>query len=483
MLFNSIDYLIFLPVVVAIYFRTPARWRWACLLFASYVFYAAWKPGYLILIVLSTVVDYCAGIALDSPTLRWNRRLVLVGSLVSNLGLLFFFKYFDFFTTSLNGIIASMGSSGTLPTLELILPVGISFYTFQTLSYTIDVYRRERKAERHFGIFALYVSFFPQLVAGPIERSTHLLPQFQRTHRFEYARVASGMRLMLWGFFKKIVIADRLALLVNGVYAEPGIYPGPVLVLATLFFAFQIYCDFSGYSDIAIGTARLMGFDLMQNFRSPYFSQSLTEFWQRWHISLSTWFRDYLYIPLGGNRGSAARTRVNLMIVFLLSGIWHGAQWTFLLWGAFHGAVLVVERQFRGTPFASRFGAGGRLGVVLRTSLCFVLVVFSWVFFRAASISQAFEIIARIPVDWHVAAAVRPFLQSLPSDYPAGHLLISLCAMVPLLAIEFQIRQTSFSDWLEARPGLVRWLVYYGLFGMIALIGESGSNQFIYFQF
>lgn len=342
MLFNSLEFLLFFPVVVALYFATPARYRWILLLAASYYFYAAWKAEYLVLIIGSTVVDYWAGLRMGRHETRTGRRPFLIASVVTNLGVLFTFKYFNFFNDSVRAVLDRANIFYDVPAFELLLPVGISFYTFQSLSYSIDVYRGQKTPERHLGIFALYVAFFPQLVAGPIERSTHLLPQFFEQHRFEYDRAVDGLRLILWGFFKKLVIADRLAIYVNEVYGNPGAHSGGAIALATYFFAFQIYCDFSGYSDIAIGSARVMGYDLMDNFRRPYFAKSIREFWSRWHISLSTWFRDYVYVPLGGSRVATWVWYSNLMIVFLVSGLWHGANWTFVVWGGLHGTYMVV---------------------------------------------------------------------------------------------------------------------------------------------
>lgn len=303
----------------------------------------SWKPEFIILIILSTIIDYFAGLKIYGSKSIKIKRLFLCFSIISNLGLLFAFKYFNFFSDSFRALLQQFSIPMDPITLKVILPVGISFYTFQTMSYTIDVYREKIGAQKHLGIFAVYVSFFPQLVAGPIERATNLLPQFFEKHNFEYKRAADGLKLMLWGFFKKVVVADRLSSIVNIVYNDPTSFTGTPLILATIFFAFQIYCDFSGYSDIAIGAAQIMGFRLMDNFKRPYFSRSISEFWKRWHISLSTWFKDYLYIPLGGNRVAIPRWYANLFIVFLVSGLWHGANWTFVIWGALHGIYLILE--------------------------------------------------------------------------------------------------------------------------------------------
>ncbi|MCA9886173.1 MAG: MBOAT family protein, partial [Anaerolineae bacterium] len=322
--FISIAYIVFFIVVAFIYFRLPQQQRWILLLVASYFFYAYWEVTYLILIVFSTFVDYFVArlIGATPQDNQVRRRALITISLLINLGTLFVFKYFNFFADSLNDLLIQLGLNTNLATLEILLPVGISFYTFQSMSYTIDVYRGHIQPEKHFGVFATYIAFFPQLVAGPIERAGNMLPQFFEDHRFDYARIVSGLRLMLWGAFKKVVIADRIAEYVNTIYGRPEDYTGTVLILGTLLFAFQIYCDFSGYSDIAIGTARIFGFDLMTNFRQPYLSRSFREFWRRWHISLSTWFRDYVYIPLGGNRVPFSRNILNLLIVFVVSGLW-----------------------------------------------------------------------------------------------------------------------------------------------------------------
>jgi D-alanyl-lipoteichoic acid acyltransferase DltB (MBOAT superfamily) len=331
MQFNSAEYLIFLPVILGVYFSIPHRWRQLLLLGAIYYFYMAWKVEYVVLLLASILIDYSLALWIEKARSKRHQRLLLIASLSTNLGLLFAFKYFNFFNVATHDLLGFFNIFYTIPTLQLLLPVGISFYTFQTMSYTIDVYRGELKAERSLVRFALYVSFFPQLVAGPIERAERLLPQFMIRYDFDEQRVASGLRRIAWGFFKKVVIADKAAVIVDAIYQDPTTHSGLTLLFATYLFAFQIYCDFSGYSDIAIGTARLFGFDLMENFRQPYLSKSITEFWRRWHISLSTWFRDYLYIPLGGNRVGKGRLYINLLLVFVVSGLWHGASWTYVI--------------------------------------------------------------------------------------------------------------------------------------------------------
>jgi alginate O-acetyltransferase complex protein AlgI len=486
MLFNSLAFLVFFPVVVALYFATPYRLRWILLLAASYYFYASWKPEYLLLIIFSTLVDYGAALGMGAARSQARRTAFLVLSLCSNLGLLFAFKYFNFFNEATREVFDRLNIFYGVPAFEVLLPVGISFYTFQTLSYSIDVYRGRQQPERHLGIFALYVSFFPQLVAGPIERSTRLLPQFFERHGFDAARVTSGLRLMMWGFFKKVVIADRLAIYVNAVYASPGDYGPGALLLATYFFAFQIYCDFSGYSDIAIGTARVMGYDLMQNFRRPYFARSIQEFWGRWHISLSTWFRDYLYIPLGGNRVARWHWYLNLMIVFVVSGLWHGANWTFMVWGALHGFYLVFsllsagarDRMWGGTadaltlsqPVVARIR---ELGAIVAT---FHLVLLAWIFFRANSVTDAVLIVRNI-VAWEGTGAV--ILEPLS----AFHLAVATASIFLLLGAQILQSRVDVQDLLGRMPLAVRWGAYYALLIAMLAFGQFDETEFIYFQF
>ena len=483
MLFNSFEFMIFFPLVVIGYFLLPPRFRWAFLLGASYYFYMCWKAEYLVLIVISTLIDYVAGLRMGKTTVRSRRKKYLLLSLVANLGILFTFKYANFFSESLRVALNQFNIFYDMPMFDLLLPVGISFYTFQSMSYTIDVYRGEQQPERHLGKFALYVAFFPQLVAGPIERSLRLLPQFDRVFKFDYERVVSGLRLMLWGFFKKLVIADRLAIYVNEAYNHPAEYQGLTLLLATYFFAIQIYCDFSGYSDIAIGAARVMGYDLMTNFRQPYFSKSISEFWRRWHISLSTWFRDYLYIPLGGNRVGKQRWYFNLFAVFVISGLWHGANWTFVVWGALHGGYLIfaiVTADWR-QKLAHWSGLAKRpaLHNLLRTLITFHLVLFAWIFFRANSLSEAFMIIGNM-------AALDFSLESLKSLNIAlgwGELLVAIGSILFLELAHLLQSRGKVHSWITARPAALRWSVYYLLLLAIAFFGVFNHSEFIYFQF
>lgn len=478
MFFNSLHFLAFFPIVVGLYLVTPSRFRWILLLAASYYFYAAWRVEYLLLIIASTLVDYIAALAMDGTDKPKKRRLFLILSLVSNLGILFSFKYFNFFNESLRIAFATFQVPYDVPVLHVLLPVGISFYTFQTLSYTIDVYRGHRHAERHLGIFALYVAFFPQLVAGPIERSTRLLPQFLEKRGVTYERTIDGLRLMLWGFFKKLVIADRLAAYVNAVYSHPGDHSGLTIVLATYFFAFQIFCDFSGYSDIAIGSARILGYDLMENFRRPYFSKSIAEFWRRWHISLSTWFRDYLYIPLGGNRVVKWRWYYNLFIVFLISGLWHGANWTFVIWGALHGTYLIVglaTTDLRDRLF-HRLGIRARVREWIAVAVTFHLVLFSWIFFRANSIQDVGVLVRRMFIFGSSKVTLAVF-----GRY---ELLLAFCAILILEVVHLLERREHLTKLLDRQSTLVRWVLYYAFTMSILLFGVINQKQaFIYFQF
>lgn len=491
MLFNSISFMIFFPIVVFIFFIVPYRFRWIFLLAASYYFYMSWKPQYIVLIIVSTLIDYFAGRMMGRTDDRKKRRKYLLLSIFSNLGLLFTFKYFNFFNMSVGSVFSHFHASYPISNLSLLLPVGISFYTFQTMSYTIDVYRGLQKEEKHLGIFALYVSFFPQLVAGPIERSLNLLPQFRRETSFDFDRVAGGLKLMLWGLFKKVVIADRVAFLVNTVYGNPHNFAGFQLVLATLFFAFQIYCDFSGYSDIAIGAAQILGFKLMDNFNRPYFSKSISEFWKRWHISLSTWFRDYLYIPLGGSRVRVERWYFNLFITFLISGFWHGANWTFLVWGALNGVYLIVETILN--PYVKAVEKKLRIKThsmpykLMKVGGTFLLVLFAWIFFRANSLSDAFSVIGRIHISFFKTFMEIATLNENAIDKLGIGKLDFIIAVASILFMEFVHtiqRHGSIRNMLRKKPLFLRYAVYIiFIFGIIAFGTFVNSSSFIYFQF
>lgn len=480
MLFHSFAFLTFFPIVVGAYFLLPFRFRWMLLLAASYVFYGWWNIQYLALIALSTVIDYTCALAMDRCEGTARRRWLGL-SLATNLGLLGWFKYASFFNESARGFAHWLHMDYPVPVLHILLPVGISFYTFQTLSYTIDVYRRDREPERHFGIFALYVAFFPQLVAGPIERSTQLLPQFRERHRFTWDNLAAGLRLMLLGYFLKVVIADRTAAYVNEVWAHADQYEGITLILGAYMFSFQIFGDFAGYSYIAIGAARIMGYRLMENFRRPYFTTSVAQFWREWHISLCAWFRDYIYIPLGGSRLNLARRCTNLMIVFAISGLWHGAKWTMIVFGLLHGLVVTCEiitnsarQRFRDRIGLSRYP---RLCTALQITVTFHIVTLIFLVFRAPSLPAAANYIRRM-----ATGLVSDNYVLVPTGDPTRFCVdLVLVGILGLMQWRQGDRETgAFFDTLP------RWqltiLCYFFLFATL-FFGAFTAHEFIYFQF
>jgi len=487
MVFNSVKFLFFFVIVITIYFSIPHRVRWIWLLGASYYFYMLWKPVYILLIGITTVVTYYAGIRMGQTDVRSRRKKFLFFSLLSNIGLLFAFKYYNFFNDSLRTLFQHYHLVYGIPSLDLILPLGISFYIFKSLSYSIDVYRGDKAPETHLGFFALYVSFFPQLLAGPIERASRLIPQFYKKYNFDYQRVTRGFILMLWGLFQKMVIADNLATFVDSVYSHPTQYQGISLLTAAVFYSFQIYCDFSGYSDIAIGVAQVMGFTTMVNFNRPYFSKSIAEFWRRWHISLSSWFKDYLYIPMGGNRVSVPRWYLNLFVVMLICGFWHGASWTFLAWGGLHGFYLIfsiLTRSARG-HLVRMIGLDRvpRLHSYLKILITFSSVCFAWIFFRANSISDALYIISHLFTGWqdifHADVLIKDLLWgSLKFEW-----IIGLTSIGVLTLIEWGARHGSIVEMISAKPIWIRWPAYYFILLSILLFGHFGTKQFIYFQF
>ncbi len=477
MLFNSLQFLIFFPAVVGLYFMLPQRARWAFLLVASYYFYMCWKPEYILLIAGSTLIDYYAGLKMGQHKEKSKRRKYLLLSLVVNIGVLFLFKYFNFFNENIRVLLHQFNIFYDAPTFKLLLPVGISFYTFQTLSYSIDVYRGDREPERHLGIFAVYVSYFPQLVAGPIERSTTLMPQFHESHQFDAQRASNGLRRIMWGMFMKVVVADRLAIYVDAVFNNPTHHGGLTNIVATIFFVFQIYCDFAGYSNIAIGTAQVMGYRLMENFRRPFFARSVSEFWQRWHISLMLWFRDYLYIPLGGNRVSKERWIFNTIFIFILCGFWHGAAWTFVITLTLHGFYIVLGDRL--APLnnrlvtASGLDRAPKLHDGLRMLMTFSLFAFSLIFFRAQSVGDALTIIRNFPAFDH------GFFLGQPSTFIFSILAITILMTGDALVEFFP---TSL-DWFKRQHIVFRFASYAALTILVITIGVFDGGQFIYFQF
>jgi len=480
MLFNSIEFAIFFPVVVAMYFLAPQRGRVSLLLAASCFFYMAFIPVYILILLVTILIDYFAGIYIERVEGRRKTALLWL-SIVSTCTVLFVFKYLGLFTSSFEGLAGLLGWHLPHTVIKVILPIGLSFHTFQSLSYVVEVYRGNQRAERNFIVYATYVMFFPQLVAGPIERPQNLLHQFRELHTFNYSDVTSGLKRMAWGFYKKLVVADRLALYVNDVYGAPRSYNGLQLSLATFFFAFQIYCDFSGYSDIALGAAQVLGFRLMENFRTPYYSLSISEFWHRWHISLSTWFKDYVYLPLGGSRVSRKRHIANLLVTFGISGLWHGANWTYVWWGLLNGTYLVAGSLTK--DWRSRFfGSLGirENGLVRKTCMLlstFLLTCLAWIVFRARNMGDAAYIVSHLTRGWDFGSIGTPqfLLRQLP---------VALAAIVALEAGQL-LWQSEFEvpSMLRRLPLPARWAVYSAFVMVVLMFGIYRNSQFIYFQF
>ena len=494
MLFNSIPFLIFFPIVILIYYIIPGKLKRLWLLAASYFFYMSWNPKYVLLILFSTVATYAAGVLMERAKSQKGKKGILILVIAMNLSLLLFFKYFDFLLSNLNAVLRIIHVEAIQSPFSLLLPVGISFYTFQSLGYTIDVYRGQIKAEKNFLDYALFVSFFPQLVAGPIERSGSLLSQVKNCSKkrlWTWDGISSGFGLMLWGFFMKMCIADRISIFVDAVFNNVYACGTVETVLGAGAFAIQIYTDFAGYSAIAIGAARMMGFTLMENFNAPYFAESISEFWHRWHISLSTWFRDYVYIPLGGNRKGTLRKYANLMITFLLSGLWHGALWSYVFWGALHGfyqvagSVLKPFREkavkvlgFREDSFSFHFG---------RKLITFALTSFAWIFFRMHSLRLSFEYIRRMFVKFNPWVLVDGSMYTWALDRrEAGILFLGLFLLL-MVSLLREYRKTDLGDFLLKQDLWFRWLVFLLLILAVVVWGEYGinfdSSKFIYFDF
>ncbi len=473
--FNSIQFLLFYPIVAILNFVVPRKYRWIPLLIASYYFYMTWNAKLFFLILFTTAVSYASGILIEKKPKQ--KTLWMVISIVASLSVLFFFKYYNF-------VVGTIGDFfGADLTLQLVLPVGISFYTFQTLSYSIDVFRGNIKAERNFFYYALFVSFFPQLVAGPIERPDNLLPQLHAEHKFNSQDLYIGAKRMLAGFFKKIVVADTAAMYVNAVYNNPGETGGLAIIIATILFAVQIYCDFSGYTDIAIGCARIMGYRLMQNFDRPYSAENIRDFWARWHISLTSWFKDYLYIPLGGNRKGRTRQLVNLFIVFLVSGLWHGAEWTFILWGLLHG----IYRTVGDLTYKKREKLYSQLGIntasrpvrLFRTAITFILVCFAWIFFRANNTSDLLLILEKL----FTTLGLSTFVSELGLTLSGA--LIMILSIIIMILVDRKLTLAKYNSPSGAKlfGGTSFYLLWAIIFAWLMLLACNGSSAFIYFQF
>lgn len=491
MLFNSFSFLIFFPIVVLLYFAISPKYRWIWLLFASYYFYMSWNAVYGLLLMASTVVTYIVGLLVDKYKDQTKyRKLILAAGLIINLGILAYYKYFVFIAGNINSVLSRIGISLRIPEFDILLPVGISFYTFQALGYAIDVYRGETKVERNLFRYALFVSFFPQLVAGPIERSNNLLKQIQTAQTFSYERFQKGLMMMGYGYFLKVVMADNISVVVSTVYGDIKKYNGVYLIVATVLFAFQIYGDFGGYSLIATGAARVMGFDLMENFNAPYLSQSVTEFWHRWHISLSQWFRDYLYIPLGGNRKGTIRKYFNVMVVFLLSGLWHGASWNYVIWGGLNGIFQVIEGMCKkiSARFCEIFKIKTELEMfkVFKVLVTFILVDFTWLFFRAGGAAEGFGIIKSMFKDHNLWVLFDGSLYGLGLGEKAFRVMLLTIAAVLIYDYK-KIKGLVIYDWIAKQQFVFRLIIYILVVAVILIFGAWGGgfdeNTFLYFQF
>ncbi|MEQ1504415.1 MAG: MBOAT family O-acyltransferase [Myxococcota bacterium] len=489
MLFNSLEFLVFFPVVTGLFYALPHRHRWWMLLVASYVFYCWWSLPYGLLLLCVSALDWWVAVKVQDATTAPGRRLWLGLSLLGNLGILFTFKYYNLVNDTFGaGFLWATGYPWPVPHSGLVLPIGISFHTFQSMSYTIDIYRGRYKAERHPGMFLLFVAYFPQLVAGPIERGDRLLPQLHRPVTFDWDRTVSGLRLAAWGMFKKVVIADRLAEVVNTVYGDPTSFGAFGHVVATFLFGYQVYCDFSGYSDIAIGIARILGVDMMRNFDQPYLARSMADLWGRWHLSMTTWFRDYVYLPLGGSRVPFWRWALNVMVVFVGSGLWHGAEWHFVLWGFVHAVLLIAER---GTARPRRFlqDVTGLsripwLQAIVQWGCMTLCWQFTLVFFRADTFTDTVYILTHLGTGWAPlvdVGALAVFLVRLHLD---GALFLYCLLLCPLTeVIDYGFRSPRIREALGRWPALPRWSLDWALLMGIVVFGSFGDTPFVYFQF
>ncbi len=483
MLPNSFNFLLFFAAVVGAYYVVPHRWRWSLLLVGSYYFYSTFDPQYLFLLAATTLVAYGFGIVVAKPFRQTTRRVLLTAGILVELSSLFLFKYFDFLMGSFEPLLTNLNivsDAVALPRLDIILPVGLSFYTFSCISYLVDAYRKTIEPERHLGKLAVYVAFFPKLLAGPIERAPAFLAQLAKPITVDRIAIITGLQLIVWGLFKKVVIADRLAVFVDAGFNNPAFQSPVTVVVAVYFYAFQIYCDFSGYSDIAIGASLVLGIRLMENFRRPYMAKSVPEFWnKRWHLSLMRWFRDYLYIPLGGNRVAAWRQYTNVMIIFLVSGLWHGANWTFVIWGGLNGLYQVIHTAIEAPRrwMANHIRLPGILTTLMSVFLTFHLVGLAWVFFRASSIDNALGVLKRI---WTALPQLPTLLVSYNWD---TEFYLSLGLIVFLMGVEILDEKKPMSRRLADGPAIVRWTFYYAVGFSLLVIGMWGTQGFVYMNF
>jgi alginate O-acetyltransferase complex protein AlgI len=468
MLFNSIHFLFFLPVVIALYYLLPHRFRWMLIFVASCYFYMALVPVYILILFFIILLDYYSAILIEKQGGR-RKKTILAISIGANIALLAFFKYFNFANENVTWLLGVFEKENPIANLDILLPIGLSFHTFQSMSYTIEVYRGNQKAEKHLGYFANYVLFFPQMVAGPIERYHRLGEQLKKAQSFVYGNFAAGFRLILFGFFAKMAIADNLAATVNLIYSDPGNYNSCSVATGIFFFSFQIYADFYGYSLIAMGAAKLMGIDLMENFKTPYLAKNIDEFWGRWHISLSTWFRDYLYIPLGGNKVKAPRWALNILVVFLISGLWHGARWTFVIWGLLHGILYLVERGFN-KVFKIKVENTNIVINIFRVLKTFVLVTIAWIFFRSESLVEVQQIFDALLYNSDV-------VDKLKIDYKIWGLLVAF------ILFDLLLFNKRIDSWLGTKPVMLRWSIYAILIFAVLAMGGTVNLPFIYFQF
>jgi D-alanyl-lipoteichoic acid acyltransferase DltB (MBOAT superfamily) len=500
MAFHSFQFLVFFPALAVIYFSLPARFRQLLLLAASYYFYMCFKPEYVIILAVSTLIDYFLALRISTCTVPARKKRLLILGFLHNIGLLAALKYFNFFSESIAALLKPFNILSEIKAIELLVPVGISYYTFKKVSYLIDVYRENQEPEKQLSTFALYVSFFPEIMAGPIDRANKLIPQSLKKPGFDYQRVTDGLKLMAWGFFKKLVIADRLAVFVGKVYDNPTQYEGLSLIAATVYFSFQIYCDFSGYTDIALGIGKVLGFDLMENFNRPYFSRSIVEFWKRWHISLSSWLMDYLFLPIAYaisrkiKRPELMKIRaetwaymVGILTTMFLCGLWHGAKWTFVIWGTIHGlylAISFITKKVRRKIWKKlHIKKQSLIRKTIQVSITFGIVTFAWIFFRANSISDALYIISHLFTGWSKVFQLSGLMEAFHFGLLKKELAVGLISVFLMLLVHLFRKDLNFEEFISKQKGVLRWGIYLLLVFWILAFGDAGAEDFIYFRF